>query len=118
MFKHSKALLLVLVWLLLETQTQDWDFGRMRMFEGAQLPHIYSTGIRIGGRGVDFSQTYSFTIPENVFSTTESIYIVIGTHVVTKAFIISSSAIMQKMRGSSLWTEPTPKSTQPGLSSL
>ena len=119
MFKHSKTLVLMLSWIILQAQTQDWNFGPNNLFEGTQLPHIYSNNIEFGfgPAGVDFSQTYSFTIPENVFSTTENIYIVIGINLAMKVFITSSSATTPKMTGLSLWTEPTPKSMQQRLSS-
>ena len=68
MFKHSKPFLLVLACLLLIGQAQDLIVGSsnpMNMFEGAQLPHIFSQYMVLdpASGNIDFSQAFTLTIP-------------------------------------------------------
>ena len=68
MFKRSKPFFLVLTCLLLLGQAQDLKVGfnnPMDMFEGAQLPHIFSQYLAVnpGSGNIDFSQAFTLTIP-------------------------------------------------------
>ena len=68
MIKLSKPLLLVLAYLLLIGQAQNLGVGSdisMDMFEGAQLPHIFSQYMDLDPAigNVDFNQDYTLTIP-------------------------------------------------------
>ena len=78
MFKHSKSLMLIVGWLMLVSQAQDWPSSDMDLFEGAQLLHIYSIHIIISRRpSINLAQTFTRTIPEGIFAT-EDIYIAAG----------------------------------------
>ena len=68
MFKHFKHLLFVLAYLLLIGQAQDLrdpPNNAMNMFEGAQLPHLFSQYMVLdpGTGNIDFNQDYTLTIP-------------------------------------------------------
>ena len=71
--------MLIVGWLMLVSQTQDWPLRDMNLFEGAQLSHIYSSQIIISSIGnVDLTQTFTRTIPEGIFAT-EDIYVAAGS---------------------------------------
>ena len=68
MIKLSKPLLLVLAYLLLIGEAQNLRVERslfFDLFEGAQLPHIFSQYMDLDPAigNVDFNQDYTLTIP-------------------------------------------------------
>ena len=68
MIRHSKFFLLVLACLLLIGRAQDIRVERslfFDLFEGAQLPHIFSQYMDLdpAAGNVDFNQDYTLTIP-------------------------------------------------------
>ena len=117
MFKHSKPFLLVLACLLLIGQAQDLIVGSsnpMNMFEGAQLPHIFSQYMVLdpASGNIDFSQAFTLTIPQGIFTTTENVYIVAGNPFLMQAFPTLNSVTFLKIKESSSSIEPTPRSMQ------
>ena len=66
--------------LLTSTVCQDWSQpNEFDAFDGAQLPHVFADKIHISdGTAIDFTATYTLTIPEGIFSATENIYITVG----------------------------------------
>lgn len=93
----QKTLVFVCVLLMLSSiNAQDWaDFNTdtdidFDGVEGALLSHLYSTPITLapatGATLVDTTATFTLTIPEGVFVSTEQIYIVISTYVNYRRF--------------------------------
>ena len=80
---HSVFFALITLCFLTLVGCQDWSqTGQFDAFEGTQLPHVFSDIINIqDGTAIDFTDTYSLTIPEGIFLSTENIYIIPGTFV-------------------------------------